>query len=51
MILLKLDFKKAYNTVNPTFLPKVLEAIGVPTSFIDMVNIFFKRTEIVIIGE
>jgi hypothetical protein len=42
MILIKQNFKKAYNIVKLTFLSKVLKAIVVPAGFIDMVNILFK---------
>jgi len=38
---LKLDFQKAYDTVHLSFLFKVLEAMGIPQPFIEIVKILF----------
>jgi hypothetical protein len=41
MILLKLDFAKAYDTVSLSFLFKMLAKIGIPKTFLGMVRILF----------
>jgi len=44
-ILLKLDFKKAYDTVHLPFLFGILETMGIPHSFIHIIKLLFKNAE------
>lgn len=45
MILLKLDFKKAYDTVHLPFLFRILETMGIPPSFMHLIKILFHGAE------
>ena len=45
MILLNLDFKKAYDTVHLPFLFQVMEALGIPPLFLRMVQTLFVNAE------
>ena len=42
---MKLDFKKAYDTVSLLFLFQVMSAFGVPKSILKMVKMLFHGTE------
>jgi len=44
-ILLKLDFKKAYDTIHLPFLFKVMKIMGIPTNFLALVKILFVDSE------
>jgi len=44
-ILLKLDFKKAYDTVHLPFLFRTLETMGVPQGFVNLVKLLFVNAE------
>jgi len=44
-ILLKLDFQKAYDTVHLPFLFKVMETMGIPSSFVDLVKLLLAEVE------
>lgn len=44
LVLLKLGFKKAYDTVNHKFLFEVLEKIGFPPKFLTFVRLLFTNT-------
>lgn len=45
MILLKLDFMKAYDTVNLSFLWEVMTALGVPPNFTQLCKLLFEGAE------
>jgi hypothetical protein len=45
MVLLKLDFQKAYDIVSLPFLFQVMEALGVPHSFAQWIQLLFMGTK------
>ena len=44
--MLKLDFKKAYDTINLAFLVWIMSKLGIPSYFIDLVKILFVNANI-----
>jgi hypothetical protein len=45
MVLLKLDFRKAYDTISHLFMFKVMEALGIPPCFSQWIRLFFTGAE------
>ena len=46
LILLKLDFKKAYDTISLSFLFRVMHKLGFLTEFLSMVKLLFMNAEV-----
>jgi hypothetical protein len=49
LILLKLDFKKAFDLVSLPFLFHIMATIGVPDAIIDIVKVFFVDAEAIVL--
>ena len=48
LILLKLDFKKAFDTVSLHFLFSILQELGFPVNFVNYVKLLFNGAEVTV---